>query len=144
MNPLFGGLLRPLLTMVEYNYQIFLQDCRLLIFLIPWPWLCWGSFRHLRVSDFDCCYDDWQNLNDLQDLEIRMLTRTGYSSSVKVYVQLFKMGIWKPTIWILERFEYLTFWSSDCKWFSIQMVSLWIMSYILDRPWHLWTIWLPD
>ena len=35
------------------------------------------------------------------------------------------VGIWILTIWILETLEYLTFWSSDFKWFGIQMVSLW-------------------
>ena len=37
-------------------------------------------------------------------------------------------------------FEYRTFWSSDFKWFGIQMISPWVMSDVLD-----WlTIPLPD
>ena len=34
----------------------------------------------------------------------------------------------------LETLEHQTFWSSDFKWFDIQMVSLWAMSYVLDWP----------
>ena len=37
-------------------------------------------------------------------------------------------------IWIPQTFEYQTFWSSDFKWFGFQIVSLWDMSYVLDRP----------
>ena len=44
------------------------------------------------------------------------------------------MGIWILTIWILETYEYQTFWSSDFKWYSIQLVGLCAMSYVLDRP----------
>ena len=35
------------------------------------------------------------------------------------------MGIWIPTIRIPKTFEYWAFWSSDFKWFDIQMVCLW-------------------
>ena len=40
-----------------------------------------------------------------------------------------KKGIWIPTIWIPETFEYQTFWISDFKWFGIQMVGLSVLSY---------------
>ena len=35
--------------------------------------------------------------------------------------------------------EYQTYRSSDFKWFSIQMVGLWAMSNVLDRPFEYWT-----
>ena len=35
-----------------------------------------------------------------------------------------RVGIWIPIIWIPETFEYQTFWSSDFKWFGIQMVGV--------------------
>ena len=34
------------------------------------------------------------------------------------------VGIWISTIWIPETIEYQIFWSSDFKWFGIQMVGL--------------------
>ena len=44
------------------------------------------------------------------------------------------VGIWIPTNWILETFEYQTLWSPDFKWFSIQMISLCGMFCVLDQP----------
>ena len=40
-------------------------------------------------------------------------------------------------VYFSETFEYWTFWSSDFKWFGIQMVRLCAMSYVL-------IIWIPD
>ena len=46
----------------------------------------------------------------------------------------YTVGIWIPTIWIPETFEYQTFWSSDFKCFGIQMVGECAISYVLDQP----------
>ena len=35
-------------------------------------------------------------------------------------------------IWIPETIENGTFWSLDFKWFGIQMVSLWAISYVME------------
>ena len=44
------------------------------------------------------------------------------------------LGIWMSTMWITETFEYRPFWSSDFKWFVIQMVGLCAMSNALNQP----------
>ena len=57
-------------------------------------------------------------------------------------------GIWKPTVEyrIPETCEYQTFWSSDFKWFGIQMIGLCAKSYVLVSntiPVHEKTRWCP-
>ena len=44
-------------------------------------------------------------------------------------------------IWMLETFEYQTFWSSDFEWFVIQIVGQYSIGYVICA---ILTIWTPD
>ena len=68
------------------------------------------------------------------------LTQHWYLDKIVYKVQPINLnntvGIWILTIWIPETFEHWNFWSSDFKWFSIQMVG----QSLCTIP----TIWIPD
>ena len=107
----WGHLWMPLTT-----YTIFLQARKMVVKLV---------WRHVICLNPGLSWSEWYPIHFSGPLHWIL------SSTV---------GIWILTIWIPETFEHATFWSSDFKWFGIQMVGLSVISYAQDSP----TIWIPD
>ena len=92
----------------------------------------------LRAIYFNKLFPNLQELH-LDNVQLSFDQVCTLMKSRYTFLWTITVGIWIPTIWIPETFEYQTFWSSDLKWFGIQMVGLWVMSYVLDRPFEYWT-----
>ena len=136
------------------TFMLFLLHCSLVV--LAYAFVCSGVLNLILVSGLMCgsFSETYPGHKDLcPNLVGRFLTCLGpltlpwFLTILVVWVfALCVCSVWgqlqtetcpgpqdamsQLTTWILETFEYQTFWSLDFKWFGIRMVGLCAMPYV--------------